>query len=420
MDVNGGEAVPEVIVVGAGAAGLAAAGAAAEAGTEVLLLERNKEAGKKLRITGKGRCNLTTAVEPEELMKGYPGNGRFLYSAFDRFNNHDAMRFFTELGLELKTERGQRVFPVSDDAGEVVKVLKRHALACGAKLLTGERVEGLMIENGRVAGIKSDKGTHAATAVIICTGGKSYPGTGSTGDGYVLAQAAGHTIVKPRPGLVPLVVAEDWVRDLQGLSLKNVRAASYDRQGKKINEDFGELLFTHFGLSGPIILSMSRDIVDSLAQGAVRILLDLKPALSQEKLDERLQRDFKEFARRRYKNSLNALLPKKMIPVMVQLSGIDPDKLCHDITRAERQALGALLKRLTLHVTAPRGISEAIVTAGGVSVKELDPRTMQSKIVPGLYFAGEVIDVDGYTGGYNLQAAWSTGRLAGISAARRG
>lgn len=421
MDMSGAKSnARRVIVVGAGAAGLMAAGAAAEDGAEVLLLERNRLAGRKLVITGKGRCNITTAAEPEDLMKGYPGNGRFLYSALAAFNNRDAMRFFTGLGLELKTERGQRVFPVSDDAEEVLAALQSYALRRGARLLTGQRVRELLVADGAICGLRSDKGEYPADAVIVCTGGQSYPGTGSTGDGYLLAEAVGHTIVPPRPGLVPLVTRETWVKDLQGLSLKNVRAASYNSKGQKINEAFGELLFTHFGLSGPVILSMSRDIVDRLPAGPVRVLIDLKPALSEEKLDERLQRDFQEFARRQFKNSLNALLPKKLIPVIVELSGIDPDRPCHEITRAQRQELGRLLKRFTLHVTATRSISEAIVTAGGVNVKEIDPRSMQSKIVKGLYFAGEVIDVDGYTGGYNLQAAWSTGRMAGQSAARGG
>ena len=413
----------KVIVVGAGAAGLMAAGRAAELGTEVLLLEKNQQVGRKLAITGKGRCNITTAVAPEELQQGYPGNGRFLHGAFSRFNNQDTYRFFEDRGLVLQVERGQRVFPQSGRAEEVVEVLWEYARSAGVRLLRGVTVKKLLVNSAdemRVAGVMTSSGNYYADAVIICTGGLSYPATGSTGDGYRWVESVGHQVVAPRPGLVPLIVEEDWVQRLQGLSLKNVRATAYDNQGKKINEGFGEMLFTHYGLSGPIILSMSRDILDHLPQGKVRMTIDLKPALSLEKLDERLQRDFKQYARRQFNNALSGLLPKKLIPVIIELSGIRPDQLCNAITRAERQALGQCLKSLNLSVYATRSIKEAIVTAGGVRVKEIDPRTMASRLVQGLYLAGEVIDVDGYTGGYNLQAAWSTGRLAGESAADPG
>ncbi|MDD4775132.1 MAG: NAD(P)/FAD-dependent oxidoreductase [Syntrophomonas sp.] len=410
----------EVVVIGAGPAGMMAAITAAAAGGRVTVLEKKDKVGRKLNITGKGRCNLTAAVDQAGLIKGMPGNGRFLYSAFHEFSNQDLIEFFARHGLPVKVERGQRVFPQSDDAGQVVAVLQQAMQEAGVKIITACEVLGLQLEGGRVTGVESRRGTVAATAVIIATGGLSYPGTGSTGDGYGWARAVGHHIIEPRPGLVPLVTAEAWVRELQGLALKNTRAVSFDAQGRKINEDFGELLFTHFGLSGPIILSMSRDIAQYIYRAGreVRLELDLKPALSEEKLDERLQRDLNQQSRKMFKNALADLLPAKMIPVMVNLSGIDPAKPCHQVSRGERLALGQLFKHLPLTITGTRPIAEAIVTAGGVTVKEVDPRTMQSKLVPGLFFAGEILDVDGYTGGYNLQACFSTGYIAGKSAAQ--
>ncbi|MEA4924708.1 MAG: NAD(P)/FAD-dependent oxidoreductase [Syntrophomonadaceae bacterium] len=408
-----------IIVIGAGPAGMMAAATAAGAGAAVTLVEKKSKVGRKLSITGKGRCNLTTAVDQSELIKGFPGNGRFLYSAFHELPNLELIEFFEQRGLKTKVERGSRVFPQSDRAEDVVEVLYKAVVDAGTQVITACEVKRILIESGMIGGIECRQGKLEADAIIIATGGMSYPGTGSTGDGYRWAAAAGHTIVEPRPGLVPLLAQEEWVQDLQGLSLKNTRAVAYDETGKKINEDCGELLFTHFGLSGPIILSMSRDIGAYLynKRKPVRIELDLKPALSEEKLDERLQRDLDKYSRKIFKNSLDELLPAKMIPVMVKLSGIEPGKFCHQIIRSERLGLVYLLKHLPLTVYGTRPIAEAIVTAGGVNVKEVDPKTMQSKLVAGLFFAGEVLDVDGYTGGYNLQASFSTGYVAGKWAA---
>lgn len=410
----------KVIVIGAGPAGMMAAGTAAAAGARVILAEKKSRVGSKLRITGKGRCNITSAVDQDSLIKGIPGNGKFLYSALHEFSNVDLVRFFNERGLETKVERGNRVFPRSDQAQDVVDVLHAFVEQAGAEIKTSLTVDRLAATDGRITGVDSNHGFLAADAVIIATGGLSYPGTGSTGDGYRLAQDCGHTLVEPRPGLVPLVAEESWVKDLQGLSLKNVEATAFTAAGKKINQDFGELLFTHFGVSGPIILSMSRDIgVYIYRQGQKVILkIDLKPALNEEKLDERLLRDLDKYSRKQFKNSLHDLLPQKMIPVFIALSAIDGDKPCHQISRAERLELIKLFKNFTLTVTGTRPIAEAIVTAGGINVKEVDPKTMESKRIKGLYFAGEVLDVDGYTGGYNLQAAFSTGYAAGQNAAR--
>lgn len=410
----------KVIVIGAGPAGMMAAGIAAGMGAEVILAEKKPRVGSKLKITGKGRCNITSADDQDSLLKGIPGNGRFLYSALQEFSNMDLLRFFSQQGLATKVERGNRVFPCSDNAEDVVSVLYRFVQQAGALIQTSLTVKSLRIDQGQIIGADSSHGFIAADAVIVATGGLSYPGTGSTGDGYRLAQSCGHTLIAPRPGLVPLVTEESWVKELQGLSLKNVAASSFTAQGKKINEDFGELLFTHFGLTGPIILSMSRDIGTYIyhQREKARIKIDLKPALSREKLDERLLRDLEKYSRRQFKNSLDDLLPQKMIPVFISLSEIDPDKPCHQITRGERHQMVEILKNFTVTVTGTRPIAEAIVTAGGVNVKEVNPKTMESKLVKGLYFAGEVMDVDGYTGGYNLQIAFSTGYVAGKNVAR--
>jgi hypothetical protein len=352
-------------------------------------------------------------------MSGYAGNGRFLYSALNQFSNQDLISFFNKRGLATVIERGQRVFPASGRAEDVVAVLYRNMLDNGVEIICKRRVQGMEIETSQVKGIKVEGEVIPCESAIITTGGMSYPGTGSTGDGYDWARAAGHRIIPPRPGLVPLVAGEEWVKKLQGLSLKNVAAAAYRSDGSHINQEFGEMLFTHFGVSGPIILSMSRDIGEVLyrRQETVRLSIDLKPALSEEKLDERLQRDLETYSRRQFKNSLDRLLPKKLIPVIVDLSGIDENKESHQVTRTERRKLLQLLKNLEITVTATRPIGEAIVTAGGVDVKEINPKTMESRLVKGLYFAGEILDVDGYTGGFNLQAAFSTGYLAGKSAA---
>ncbi len=408
-----------VIVVGGGPAGMMAAAVAAENGARVTLLEKKEQVGKKLKLTGKGRCNLTSALDGDNFMSGYAGNGRFLYGALSQFSNQDLINFFKKRGLATIVERGQRVFPVSGRAEDVVQVLYRNMLENGVEIVCRHRVQGVEIEGLRIKGIKVEGGFITCDSAIITTGGMSYPGTGSTGDGYNWARAIGHHIIPPRPGLVPLVAGEEWVKKLQGLSLKNVQASAYRIDGSRINQDFGEMLFTHFGVSGPIILSMSRDIGEVLyrRKETVRLYIDLKPALSEEKLDERLQRDLDIYSRRQFKNSLDRLLPKKLIPIIVDLSGIDENKESHQVTRAERRKLLQLLKRLEITITATRPIGEAIVTAGGVDVKEINPKTMESRLVKGLYFAGEILDVDGYTGGFNLQAAFSTGYLAGRSAA---
>lgn len=409
-----------VVIIGAGPAGMMAAAVAAGDGAEVTLVEKMDRPGRKLAITGKGRCNITAAVDRDQLIKGYPDNGRFLYSAFNELSNYDLIDLLNREGLETKVERGNRVFPTCDDAHQVVEVLFKRVRRSGVKILTGTTVKSITIADRVVNGLVTDQGKLSAEAVIVCTGGMSYPGTGSTGDGYDWAAQAGHNIVEPRPGLVPLTVIEPWVADLQGLSLKNVKASAFTDAGKKINDDFGEMLFTHFGISGPIILSMSHDIGKELHKNGrlVKLKIDLKPALDEEKLDARLLSDLEKYSRKMFKNALGDLLPQKMIPVIISLSGIDPEKECHQITRAERLALDNLLKNLTLTVNGTRPIAEAIVTAGGIAVKEINPKTMESRLVKGLYFAGEIIDVDGYTGGYNLQAAFSTGYVAGKYAAQ--
>lgn len=404
-----------VLIVGAGPAGMMAAGTAAERGKRVLLLERKDRVGEKLRITGKGRCNLTNDCDSETFIRSVPTNGRFLYGAINRFSPQDTMRFFEEEGVPLKIERGKRVFPVSDHAADVVEALLRFSQRTGVRLIHG-RAEQLLMEGGCVQGVKTDAGEFLeADRVILATGGKSYPGTGSTGDGYLLAEQAGHTIVPPKPSLVPLVAEDSFCRELMGLSLRNVSVRVEEiSSGKLIYEDFGELLFTHFGLSGPVILSASAHM-RNMSAGKYGIAIDLKPALSAEQLDRRLQRDFLKYQNRDFLNSLSELLPRKLIPVAVNLSGIDGETKCNSITREQRFLFGGLLKRLCVTIQSFRSVEEAIVTSGGVSVKEVSPKTMESKLIKGLYFAGELLDADAYTGGFNLQIAFSTGRLAGIS-----
>lgn len=404
-----------VIVIGAGAAGLMAAAKAAEKGKNVLLLEKNDRVGKKLLISGKGRCNITNSTDIEGLISNIPGNGNFLYSAFYTFSNEDMIALLNSEGLETKVERGGRVFPVSDSAKDVVKVLQRYAQKKGAKIRLNSHVTEIIKEDGSVKGVRLKDGSILeASSVILATGGLSYPGTGSTGDGYVMAKKLGHNIVPLKPSLVPLIVKEKWVTQLQGLSLKNIEITITDKKGKRIYKDFGEMLFTHFGVSGPTILSASRHIL-SYDYKNVWLSIDLKPALDEETLDARIQRDFEKFTRKQFKNSLDELLPQKLIPVIIMLSGIPEDKPVNQITKAERRALVKLLKNLSMEIDGSRPISEAIVTAGGVSTDEINPSTMESKLVKGLYFAGEVIDLDGYTGGFNLTIAFSTGYLAGIS-----
>jgi len=400
-------------IIGAGAAGLIAAGRAASLGNHVMVFEKNKKAGKKLLITGKGRCNITNNCSLEELMKNIPGNGRFLYSAFNKFNNHDIMNFFESVNVPVKTERGNRVFPVSDKSLDVVNSLVNYARSQGAKFLYEAPVKEIVCDENSVKGILlQNNDYYELDSVILATGGISYPMTGSTGDGYKMAEKLGHTVTDLKPSLVPLEVREGWASRLQGLTLKNVGLTAFDNKNNKVYYEQGEMLFTHFGVSGPMILSASRHVMDCGFTGSY-FLIDLKPALDEDTLDQRLQRDFTRYSRKHFENSLSDLLPKSLIPVIVELSGISPDKPVHQITKSERKNLVKLLKGLKLTVTKPRPVSEAIVTAGGISTKEINPSTMESKLVKGLFFAGEIIDVDAYTGGFNLTIAFSTGYVAG-------
>lgn len=396
-----------------------AAGTAARNGCRVCLVEKNDRLGRKIRITGKGRCNLTNDCEVQTLIASVPGNGRFLFSAVTQFSPRDTMRFFEELGLPLKVERGNRVFPVSDQAQDVIDALSGFLQSAGVQVVTGT-VRELLIQDGSACGvILSDGNVLKAKKIILCCGGASYPGTGSTGDGYLFARRAGHTVMPLRPSLVPLEAEGDDCRQMMGLSLKNVSLRVFDTEKKKqIYDDFGEMLFTHFGLSGPMVLSASAHMHD-MSPGRYRISVDLKPALTPEQLDARIQRDFERNRNRDFMNSLGALLPRKLIPVAVRRSGISPEMKCNQITREMRRNLAEMLKDFTFSITGFRPIAEAIVTSGGVKVSEINPKTMESKLVSGLYFAGEIIDVDAYTGGFNLQIAFSTGRLAGNSASEK-
>lgn len=420
-----------VIVVGGGAAGMMAAISAAKAGAEVTLLEKNEKTGKKIYITGKGRCNLTNACDPENFFENVISNGKFLYSAFYQMNNRAVMDFFEQSGCRLKEERGERVFPISDHASDVIAALNRQMEREGVKVMLNAAVNEILTaenidRNGcytkdqqkEIAGVRLVGGkVLEGNRVILATGGKSYAATGSTGDGYEFAKELGHTVREIKPALVPFTVQESWCMELQGLSLKNVEVRLMD-QGKKIYQGFGEMLFTHFGVSGPLILSASSYYAKKCYGRQVKLVIDLKPALSKEQLDKRLLRDFEENKNRQFKNALDSLLPSRLIPVMVGLSGINPEKRVNEITREERNNLITCLKELTLTVTGTRGFQEAIVTQGGVHVKEVNPSTMESKLVRGLYFAGELLDLDGITGGFNLQIAWCTGYLAGRSAAQ--
>ncbi len=404
----------KVIVIGAGAAGLMASGAAAENGADVLIVERNDKPARKVMITGKGRCNVTNnCTMINELIANVPTNGRFLYSAFSRFMPIDTMEFFEDMGVPLKVERGNRVFPESDKAVNIVDALNSFSQDAGARRIKG-RVTKLLISDGSVRGVLLEDGSeYAADCVIVATGGVSYPLTGSTGDGYELAKQAGHSVTELKPSLVPLVCHEGFCSDLQGLSLKNVAISVIDTNSyKEVYKDFGEMLFTHFGVSGPMILSASSHLKD-ITPRRYEIHIDLKPAVSYEQLDKRIQRDFLENTNKNFINALDSLLPKKLVPVIVRLCGIKPATKVNQITKEQRGSLVNLLKDLKVTVLKYRPIEEAIVTSGGVSTKEIDPKTMESKLCKGLYFAGEVIDVDAYTGGFNLQIAFSTGRLAG-------
>jgi predicted Rossmann fold flavoprotein len=404
----------KVVVIGGGPAGIMAAATAGSRGCQVTLLEKNEKLGRKLYLTGKGRCNITNNADMEEFIANVPTNAKFLYSAFYTFTNQDLLALLGRLGLKTKVERGNRVFPASDKSSDVIKALEKHLNSNNVKRLTGE-ADGIMAENNKVAAVRLKDGRLLpCQGAVVATGGLSYPATGSTGDGYRFAKELGHTIIPPAPSLVPLETVEDWPAQAQGLSLRNISISVLDKKSRKIFEDFGEMVFTHYGLSGPVILSAS-SYMRKMESGKYRIRLDLKPALTQEQLDARIQRDFEKYARKIFSNSLNELLPKKLIPVIIRLSGIPADKPVHQITREERLSLVSLLKSLTLTIKGYRPVSEAIITSGGVSVKEIDPGTMESKLVQGLFFAGEVIDVDAYTGGFNLQIAFSTGYLAGLN-----
>lgn len=402
------------IVIGAGAAGLIASGVAAARGVDVTVVERNDRPARKVMITGKGRCNITNnCTMINELVENVPTNGRFLHSAFSSFMPYDIMDLLENEGVELKIERGERVFPVSDKAVDVVDALVRFSEKNGAERIKG-RVTELVIEEGTVKGVVTDEGeTIYADSVVIATGGVSYPLTGSTGDGYELAKQAGHTVVEPKPSLVPLVCHENFCMDLQGLSLRNIAISVMDNEKyKEVYTDFGEMIFTHFGVSGPVILSASAHMKD-MKERKYEIHIDLKPGLTYEQLDARVQRDFLECSNKNFINALDKLLPKKIVPVIVRLTGIKPSTKVNQVTREMRAKLVNTLKDLKVTVLGFRPIEEAIITSGGINTKEIDPKTMQSKLCKGLYFAGEVIDVDAYTGGFNLQIAYSTGNLAG-------
>lgn len=405
-----------VVIIGGGAAGMAAAAGAAEAGHRVSIYEKNEKLGKKIYITGKGRCNVTNGCAVEDFFSHVVTNGKFLYSAVYGFTNTDLMALLEESGCPLKVERGERVFPVSDKSSDIIAAWNRRLKKDGVEIHLNEPVSEILTEDGRAVGILLEKGRRRvlADAVILATGGLSYPSTGSTGDGYRFAKETGHTVTELSPALVPFTCKEEDVKAMQGLSLRNIEATV--RDGKKVIwKEFGEMLFTHFGVSGPVVLSASSYAAGRIKKAPLLLEIDLKPALSREQLDARILRDFSEAKNKQFKNGLNHLYPSKMIPVMIARSGIDPEKQVNEVTAAERERLVSLTKAFTVTLTGLRGYNEAIVTQGGVRVKEINPSTMESKLVTGLYFAGEVLDLDAVTGGFNLQIAWSTGMLAGRS-----
>jgi len=408
----------DVIVIGAGASGMMAAGRAAEIGARVLLLEKMPRVGLKLGITGKGRCNLTNQGDINAFLESYSPDGRFLRNCLARFFNQDLMIFFEQRGVPLVVERGGRVFPKSNQAGDIVSALLEFVKDNKVSLIKGQSVKEIVVHSGRVEGVETQNGTFKARAVILATGGASYPKTGSTGEGYQMAQLAGHTIIPIRPFLIPLKIKEPWVKELQGLSLKNISATIFVN-GRKDRSEFGEMLFTHFGVSGPIILTLSGRVADVLKQGRVEISLNLKPALTQEQLDERLKRELKTHHLKGLQGILKLLLPNRMIPVFLTLSQIPGYKKGNQISAEERFRIKNLLTDLRITVTGTRPLEEAIITAGGVLLKEVNPKTMESRIVDGLFLCGEVLNIQGKTGGYNLQAAFSTGWVAGEGAARR-
>ncbi|EPD80094.1 HI0933 family flavoprotein [Veillonella sp. HPA0037] len=405
-----------VVVIGGGAAGLMAAVIAGREGAKVTLLEKMNYVGKKMGITGKGRCNITNACDMSDFIKNTPGNGKFLYGAYERFTNEDLLQLLHDAGLETKVERGGRVFPASDSALDVRNTFMKLMKHYGVDVHLEEPVKKLLIDDGVVTGVVTDRETYHADAVVIATGGKSYPATGSTGDGYILAAQVGHKITDIRPSLVPIVTEESWVKDLMGLSLRNVEL-SVVAKNKVQAKMFGEMMFTHFGITGPIVLSLSHTVGKLMRKkniGTIGLDINLKPALSSETLDKRLQKDFDLYSKKQLINGMKDLLPSRLIPLIIELAGIDPQKPINQISKEERQQIGYMLQHMPLTVKGLRPVEEAIVTAGGISLKEFNPKTMESKLVKGLYGAGEVLDIDAFTGGYNLQAAFSTGYVAAM------
>ena len=411
-----------VIVIGGGPAGMMAAITAAEYGNNVTIIEKNSDFGKKLLITGKGRCNITSSLYMSEFIKNTPGNGQFLYSAFQNYTNTDIIDFLKNQGLEVKEERGNRIFPVTDKSIDVLNCFKSKINELKIKKLFNTRVQKILVQNGEVLGVKTDQEIIRVDKIILATGGKSYPLTGSTGDGYLIAQNIGHKVTEIRPSLVPLVIYEkNECKEMQGLSLRNVGIKIIDEsKNKLIYEDFGEMIFTHFGISGPTILSGSahlvryKEIDNLMKEQKIKLQIDLKPALTEEQLDERILRDFKEFKNKQFKHALDKLLPQKMIPIVIEKTEINEEKRVNEITKEERRNLVKVLKKFELTIKDFRPVEEAIITSGGINIKEINPKTMESKLVKGLYFAGEIIDVDSYTGGFNLQIAYSTGYTAGM------
>lgn len=405
-----------VVIIGGGAAGLMAAIIAGREGAQVTLLEKMNYLGKKMGITGKGRCNVTNAAPMSEFIKNTPGNGKFLYGAYERFSNQDLLQLLNEAGLETKVERGGRVFPASDSALDVRNTFMKLLKSYGVDVHLEEGAQEIIVEDGRVVAVKTKNEIYPADAVLIATGGKSYPATGSTGDGYNLANKLGHKVTDIRPSLVPIVTEEVWVKDLMGLSLRNVEL-SVVAKNKIQAKMFGEMMFTHFGITGPIVLSLSHTVGKLMRKkniGTIGLDINLKPALSVEKLDKRIQKDFELYSKKQLINGLKDLLPQRLIPLIIQLANLDPHKPINQISKAERDSLVYILQHLPLTVKGLRPVEEAIVTAGGLSIKEFNPKTMESKLVPGLYGAGEVLDIDAFTGGYNLQAAFSTGYVAAM------
>ena len=413
----------KVVVIGGGPAGMMAAIAASQNGDKVILIEKMKSLGRKLLITGKGRCNITSSLPIEDFIKNTPGNGKFLYSSYKRYTNKDIIKFLKEEGLEVKEERGNRIFPITDKSQDVLNSFVRRLKKNKVEIHYEEKAEEILCDDKVAIGVKTNKEKIFADKIILATGGKSYPLTGSTGDGYNMAKKLGHSITKINPSLVPLEIYEKNIcKELQGLSLKNVSIKIIDDDnGKNIYEDFGEMLFTHYGVSGPIILSSSahlvryKNIEEKYKNMKIRLVIDFKPALSEQKLESRILRDFEELKNKQYKNSLDKLLPQKLIPVIIEKSKIKASKKVNEITKIERRMLVNEIKNFNIHIKKSRPIDEAIITSGGINIKEINPKTMSSKLIKNLYFAGEIIDVDGYTGGFNLQIAYSTGYVAGLS-----